>query len=285
LEPAFPQNTSWRFVDASYKFRDEANPYVFPEVRNFNDLEGSAEAHFVGIKVGDLNGSVVANSGGTAEPREQNFYRLQAENKKVNAGDYISLVLRTDEKEPADGLQLTLQYDTEQLSFHPSGFDPELKHFVGVFENEGLLTLSWANALLPNSLFLSLPFRVNKSGETAAMFSVSDRITRAEAYVGGKILPIDIAFPSKAELLPMLLSPYPNPFIDQVTIPYFLVTEKLVTLKIMDVSGRLVQRMTREGRPGKNHFFVTNLPAGSEWTFEMSTDDWKSTGKLISVAR
>ena len=32
------------------------------------------------------------------------------------------------------------------------------------------------------------------------------------------------------------------------------------------------------------HLFMgNNLPPGSEWTFEISTDDWKSTGKLISV--
>ena len=26
-----------------------------------------------------------------------------------------------------------------------------------------------------------------------------------------------------------------------------------------------------------------NLPSDLEWTFEISTDDWKSKGKLISV--
>ena len=32
------------------------------------------------------------------------------------------------------------------------------------------------------------------------------------------------------------------------------------------------------------HFFMgNNLPSDLEWTFEISTDDWKSKGKLISV--
>jgi hypothetical protein len=39
----------------------------------------------------------------------------------------------------------------------------------------------------------------------------------------------------------------------------------------------------QEGRVGKNHFVVTDLPAGSEWIFEISTDNWKSRDKLISV--
>lgn len=57
----------------------------------------------------------------------------------------------------------------------------------------------------------------------------------------------------------------------------------MVSLKIMDNSGRLVRSMMQEGRAGRNHFIITNLLSGSEWQFEISTDDWKSTGKLISV--
>lgn len=115
------------------------------------------------------------------------------------------------------------------------------------------------------------------------MISISDRITRAEAYVEGEIWPLTIAFQKKDETSPMLLNPYPNPFMNQVTIPYFLSSNQIVWLKIMDISGRVVKTMMQEVRVGKNHFVVTHLPAGSEWSFEISTDTWKSMGKLISV--
>ena len=283
VDREFPENKSWRFVEASHKFQDESKPFNFPELKNLNDLSGSAEVNFVGIKIGDLNGSVVANSGGLGDIRESNIYTFLAENNIVNAGDHFSLSIFTDEKVKADGLQFTLQYDMDKLSLISSEIDTNLLQTMGVFEEDGLLTLSWANPVYLNNKFLSLPFKVKKSGEIADMISLNDRITRAEAYVEGKIWPLSIAFKTKDENSPLLLNPYPNPFMDQVFIPYFLKSNQIVSLKIMDISGRVVKTMTQEGRIGKNHFVVTHLPAGSEWTFEISTDNWKSMGKLISV--
>lgn len=283
IDREFSQNKSWRFVEASYKFQDVSQPYNFPELRNINDLSGSAEVHFIGIKTGDLNGSVVANSSGFGDTRENNYYTFKAENRKVIAGDLVTLKLNADEKLVAEGLQFTLQYDKHKLSFVSSMLDDFLLQSMGVFEDEGLVTLSWANPVNINEMFLSLPFKVLKAGELADMISISDRITRTEAYVAGKILPMSISFLSKEETASVLYNPYPNPFIEQVTIPYFLSANHIVSLKIMDISGRVVKTMTQEGHLGRNHFIVTNLPAGSEWTFEISTDNWKSTGKLISV--
>ena len=54
----FPNNQSWRFVDASYQFPDPERPWleIFPEVINYNDLTYQVEnADFVAIKIGDVN--------------------------------------------------------------------------------------------------------------------------------------------------------------------------------------------------------------------------------------
>lgn len=56
----FPNNTSWRFIDQNYTFPQPDNPWVefFPELINLNDLIGEElNAGFIGIKVGDVNGS------------------------------------------------------------------------------------------------------------------------------------------------------------------------------------------------------------------------------------
>lgn len=60
----FPNNTSWRFVDAAYMFPDNTNPWVeeFPEVINVNEpLSAILSGSFIGIKIGDVNGSVTPN--------------------------------------------------------------------------------------------------------------------------------------------------------------------------------------------------------------------------------
>jgi hypothetical protein len=60
ITDAFPDNTSWRFIDRNYTFPEPDNPWVefFPELINLNDLIGEElDAGFIGVKIGDVNGS------------------------------------------------------------------------------------------------------------------------------------------------------------------------------------------------------------------------------------
>lgn len=62
MEVAFPNNTSWRFVDAQHIFPNPYAPWGFPETINFTFLETNhLDSDFIGVKVGDVNGSVQAN--------------------------------------------------------------------------------------------------------------------------------------------------------------------------------------------------------------------------------
>ncbi len=64
IDTTFPNNTSWRFIPADYGFPDPTNPWLtdFPEIIDINgtDLE-TIEQNYIGIKIGDANGSAVPN--------------------------------------------------------------------------------------------------------------------------------------------------------------------------------------------------------------------------------
>ena len=60
LIDGFPNNTSWRFVDAEYEFSNPMNPWSggpFPEIVGYFNvaLPGEAYPKFFGLKVGDVN--------------------------------------------------------------------------------------------------------------------------------------------------------------------------------------------------------------------------------------
>jgi hypothetical protein len=284
VDKEFKGNKSWRFVEANFTFKKDASPYQFPEIVNINDLNGSAEVHFYGIKIGDVNGNVVANGSGLGDTREQQDYVLQAENKELLAGETYPLAIYADPSLQAEGMQFTLQYDPKKLQFESSLTDSILLSMMGVFEEEGLLTLSWASKMMPESMVLSLPFTALQRGEIADMLHIGDRITRSEAYIGERTLPVNLAFTEKPAD-PIVLNPYPNPFIDKVNIPYYLPVNASVTLKVFDFSGRLIRSMVQKGNAGLNTFEIDNLPTGSEWKYELSTSHWKKSGVLISVIR
>ncbi|MEO1714694.1 MAG: T9SS type A sorting domain-containing protein, partial [Bacteroidota bacterium] len=68
----FPNNTSWRFIEASHEFANPLDPWDggFAEIINFNNLEEAVDdAHFIAVKVGDLNSTAEANSAMQPEAR------------------------------------------------------------------------------------------------------------------------------------------------------------------------------------------------------------------------
>jgi hypothetical protein len=179
---------------------------------NINDLNGSAEVHFYGIKIGDVNGNAVANGSGLGDTREQQDYVLQAENMVLMPGETYPITIYADPSLQAEGMQFTLQYDPKKVQFESLLTDSILLSMMGVFEEEGLLTLSWASKMIPESMVLSLPFKALQRGEIADMLQIGDRITRSEAYIGERTLPVNIAFTEKTVNSPIVLNPYPNPF-------------------------------------------------------------------------
>jgi hypothetical protein len=67
----FPNNKSWRFVDANYVFPNPFNPFdePFPESIFVNRVvEDTLDIKFIGIKIGDVNRS--ASTSDLAEPGE-----------------------------------------------------------------------------------------------------------------------------------------------------------------------------------------------------------------------
>ena len=143
---------------------------------------------------------------------------LQAENKVLMPGETYPLTIYADPSLQAEGMQFTLQYDPKKLQFESLLTDSILLSMMGVFEEEGLLTLSWASKMIPESMVLSLPFKALQRGEIADMIQIGDRITRSEAYIGERTLPVNIAFTEKTVNSPIVLNPYPNQFMEKVNI-------------------------------------------------------------------
>lgn len=59
-----PNNTPWRFVDADYQFPNPADPLTpaYPEAVVINNFSANvSNANFVGVKIGDINGTAITS--------------------------------------------------------------------------------------------------------------------------------------------------------------------------------------------------------------------------------
>ena len=115
IDTQFPgAQTSWRFVDAAHTFASTANADVFPFPETIV-ADANGGDNFVGVKIGDLNGSATVNQLlGTTDTRSfDGNLVFQLEDKQVQAGEEFTVDFRANDFNNTLGYQLSLIHISE----------------------------------------------------------------------------------------------------------------------------------------------------------------------------
>jgi len=298
--------TSWRFVDKSFVFPNPNNPFQtnFPESKVVANVQQSKmDEDFVSIKVGDLNGTALANNLMASEDRSAGTLYFEVTDVLLKAGETTEVAFNAEE--PAEGYQFTLLHPGLELEEILPGKSMSMENF-GVFKDANALTTSYNSPVNGN---FHLRFRAKKSGKLSQMLSLSGRITTAEAYRKSpgdeKLEVLEVALRFKDEqgaLLSVaglgfeLYQNQPNPFANQTVIGFYLPgKEKMpsgettkVTLSVYDESGKEVYREEGNFPVGYNHFTLEggelqNIPDVSLLYYKVETDKVSETRKMIKT--
>jgi hypothetical protein len=108
----FPSNTSWRFVDASYYFPDNTNPFAhpFPETRT-ECISSPTALDFIAIKTGDVNGTSIPN-----RPAPRPVVTIGWNNTGAKPGSMITIPVIYTGSEALEAIQLGIHFDPSKLS-------------------------------------------------------------------------------------------------------------------------------------------------------------------------
>jgi hypothetical protein len=302
MEEEFPNNTSWRFVDASFQFTDPADPFVdpFPEVINFNNLSGDElEADFIGVKVGDVNTSAAPNA--DAFPAGQRGFVdvlfLETQNQMLEAGKIYDVAISAANFNDIIGFQMTLDFDP--LLMRPVGVEacdlPYLdeNNFGFNYAEEGMLSCSWnqwSGLTLPDGTCLFvLQMEAVGTDYIGNSLQVSSSLTPAEAYwPDGSLLDIqmNMAPLSQVGVGPLDFELYqnrPNPFTGNTVIGFRLNEGGAVNLKVFDLSGRMVYAMQQDLPQGYHEWTINRdqLSESSMYYYQLETKAGTQTRKMI----
>ena len=179
-------------MESEYVFPNPTNPFAttFPEAVNINNLTEVAIADFIGVKIGDLNGSAIPNQLVSAgDTRSRETLNFVVADQALTAGETYTVDFKARDFKGMRGYQFTLDYDEKALTF----FDlksrqlPNLKmDNFGIHLEEGALTCSWndrtAISLNDEEVLFSLSFTALKNGTLSESLSLNSRLTVAEAY-------------------------------------------------------------------------------------------------------
>jgi len=302
IDTAVPGNTAWRFVDAEYVFDDPTNPLAedFPEYREVPMLSEDMALDFVAIKIGDINNSADGSLfNAEADDRTDETLLFELTDQELNEGETVVVPFYANNIMDVAGFQFTLNYDTEHLilaSIEQVALPALSQNNFGVLVEDGAITSSWngeSNGLKENDVLFNLHFEVNKSGKLSEQLSLNSRFTLAEAYTTSDLAIMEVALRFKdaagTELTPAGFELYqnkPNPFKGSTSIGFSLSENSDVTLKVFDVTGRLMITSQNNYAEGYheieiNESVLTN--AGSVFYYQIETAFGTAIKKMILV--
>ena len=299
INTTFPTNTSWRFLDADFVFPDPNNPWAtsFPEICQITNFDEDISKNFIGIKIGDVNGSAINDTLLVVEDRTVNDKLVfQFENQKFEAREELLLAFKAQDFKTILGFQFELSFDHEVLKF--KGFEKgKLNYFdennFGLNDlQNGIIASNWINLNGEqfedsNEVLFYLKFESLTSGNLKDLIKITENRLKAEAYkINDDVLDLTFNFsePTIASTT-KLFQNQPNPFDENTFISFYIETDQSVKLKIFNVQGNLVRAYKNSFEAGYNQFMIKAQDVSMEglYYYHLETEDETFTKKMIKL--
>ncbi|MCB0520348.1 MAG: hypothetical protein H6577_03670 [Lewinellaceae bacterium] len=310
IESNFGTNsTSWRFIDASYTFPNPSNPFQtdFPECIHVDLSVDNAIGmrDFIAVKIGDVNTSADPCLGftGSAEERGQAVPLLAIGQRKLNAGETVSIEFTIQSPEDLVSWELGLRFDPDLLQLldaQPGNLEGvNTSNFGTTQASEGKLRALW---VAPGAQ--AVPFRegiqsfrlqfkaLRPIDDLAALLSLDPAVLPSRAYrPDGSASPFQLGFEeSSANSIPAKPAPatelavttIPNPFSNVLKLVVATPEDDWLVVEVFAADGRTVARWYGEALAPQQElvFDHTENWGLGVFTYRARTAQHSATGKI-----
>jgi Secretion system C-terminal sorting domain/HYR domain/Dockerin type I domain len=290
--PYFTLNNSWRFIPSNFTF-PTGSIIAYPETITYdNVLENHNDAHFVAIKIGDLNRSALVGTAPKGNIRSENPLKISIEDTPIEADKTYDISFNANDFGQVMAYQATLGFDTELFDYQ--GFRSSNKTLI-INEDKverGQLPLLWfsenARAFEEKETLFTLHFKAKQNAASLEnALHLNSSITPIAGYRDAETKEtIELDFykkmPTPAQDF-VLYSNQPNPFSTHTTLRFWQKEASDVTLKVYDVSGRVVVQRQMQGNAGFNEIQLseTDCPSAGIYFYALQNATQKVQGKLV----
>jgi len=276
----------------------------FPETYLINELLADMQdIDFVAVKTGDVNGTAIVDLNGAADDRTfEGELQMNIDEQILKAGETYKIDVKAKDFKDILGYQFTLGFEqnaievVDVLTGKLSGLDDN--NFNLQRTNEGVITTSWnqveALSLEDNTVLFTLEVNAKQNVKLSDVLSANSRLTSAEAYrnSGADVDLMNLSFEytqpdgeAEAYNVFALYQNRPNPFKNETLITFSLPETTEASLKIFDLSGKVVKEMVRTFEKGYNELSInrSDLNASGVLYYELSTSEHTALQKMIVI--
>ena len=292
----FPGNNSWRFVDAEYNFPDATNPWLgnIPEDYSITALNSDMNIDYIGVKTGDVNGSVTANAQSiSTETRSDNTWTLAIDDKQVGVGEIVTVNVKSADISKVYGWQYTLE--TNDLNLVNIASAKANVSTQNINDDKGSIHMSYGEAngldVLAEDVLYTITLQANRAGKLSEMLSISDRGIRSESYhTNMEINKIEIRW-DETTAEPVIVEEFsvtqnePNPWYDRTTVGYYIPEAGDVRFVVKDVAGRTLYSTSAYREKGKHTQAIEArfIESNGVLLYELHYDDQVISNRMIHI--
>ncbi len=303
-DACFSNAPSWVFIPQSFVFAPLASnpstafaPTGYPTSVSYSAINANQNAVFIGIKMGDVNYTAIASQLASTEEHSDKTLSFEVTDRSVAAGEEIEVPVTARNFDAISSYQGTINYDEkalEPIEMTKGELNDFGKDNYFVRENGTINTL-WYDyrgaSVKDEATLFTMKFKVLKNTTLSGALRMSSESTPAEAFlVGNERMNLDLTFKGNLSAVAAasefsLLQNKPNPFSDATLINFQLPEATSATVRIFDMSGRVVKTYNCDCVKGMNELRIekTSLPGTGVYYYQLSTSTQTASKKMILI--
>ena len=294
MSTSFVNNTSWRFVPSDFVFQDPTYPFDFPSMINLDSLfEDKTNVNFIGVKVGDVNNSVEANLNSSSTENRSANALFVTDLIEFEGGAHVKVDVKAAELMDIMGTQFGLGFDADQLVFQQVKSGKLNVHDYNINTNlaaDGKLYFSIdipnGVSLSPDDVLMTIEFKSKAKGNTAFMSTSNDNFDSEVYELDGTVKSLNILARSNASgPQNELFQNQPNPFKDFTNISFELAEAANTSIKVMDVTGKVVYTHVSNYEKGYHTLTLSNahFTGKGVYYYQINAGEFTATKKMILI--
>lgn len=295
IQTRFPNNTSWRFIDKDYKFIDANNPFneILAESYMIYNMSGPVNKDFVGVKIGDVNGSIQMNKNTSSSTRSK-FIALNIENKIVAGDSDFNIPVIIAENVNVSGMQISIVLDKDIIvkNIESDKFKIASSDFnISSIANKNILTLVIVPTkdidLKAGDIIFQLEGHANATVQLSEELVINSDFENELYNNNLEIREIGIAYSDLAENseTDLLYQNAPNPWSDKTNISFKLGKDQKVTINVYSVNGKLVEQHNGAYKAGTHSVELksSKFSESGIYYYELLTETNRISKRMILI--